>query len=190
MTVVARAAIVMSAVAFLAACSSPSNPVAPTTGTVAASAQASGSGGGGGNGGGGNGGGGNGGGGGGAVPPSNCVAEISSFSNTPGYGPYGPNVADIRTKVTVKNCTSSSVAWTARATYTGPFWGGGQFAFPLTCSLTIGANASSSCQITERYLLIQQTYAVTLDVLDGSGNVLATTSGSVATPSVPNPNAT
>jgi hypothetical protein len=130
------------------------------------------------------------GGGGGTVTPGNCVAQISSFSNTSGYGPYGPNVADIRTRLTVKNCTGAAVNWQARATYTGPFWGGSVFSFPLTCALPIGAGSSGTCQVTERYLLIQQTYTVTLDVLDANGSVVATASESVATPTVPNPAAT
>lgn len=124
------------------------------------------------------------------TPPSNCVAQITSFNNTAGYGPYGPNVADIRTRFTVKNCTSSAVTWQARLTYHGPFWGGTVFDFPMSCPLSIAANSSATCQVTERYLLILQTYDVTLDVLDANGNVMATTAATVATPLVPNPNAT
>jgi hypothetical protein len=56
--------------------------------------------------------------------------------------------------------------------------------------LTLSAGAAGSCQITERYLMIRQTYGVTLDVLDASGNVLATSTDSVDTPTVPNPAAT
>ena len=134
--------------------------------------------------------GGGGGGGGAVVLPTTCVAEISSMSNTAGYGPYGPQVADIKSKFTVKNCTSAPVSWQARVTYSGPFWGGATFAFPLTCSLGIAARSSQTCSITERYLFIQQTYGVTLDVLDASGAVLATTSANVDTPTVPNPAAT
>lgn len=192
MNLSARAVLIAVSVAFMAGCSNVSNPVSPSnatalsSGTLAGPVLASGSGSGGGTGGGGGVGGG---GGGGTVPPS-CVAEISSFSNTPGYGPYGPNVADIRTRLTVKNCTGAAVSWQARATYTGPFWGGSVFSFPLTCALAIGAGSSATCQLTERYLLIQQTYTVTVDVLDASDNVMATTSASVATPSVPNPAAT
>ncbi len=132
-----------------------------------------------------------GGGGGGTVtPPSNCVAQITSFNNTAGYGPYGPNVADIRTRFSVKNCTSSAVNWQARLTYHGPFWGGTVFDFPMSCPLAITANSTVTCQVTERYLLILQTYDVTLAVMDGNGHVLATVSAPVATPLVPNPNAT
>ena len=101
--------------------------------------------------GGGGGTGGGGGGGGTVTPPATCVAQITSFSNTAGYGPYGANVADIRTKFTVKNCTAASVSWTGRVTYRGPFWGGATFDFPMSCALTIAANSSSTCQLTERY---------------------------------------
>ena len=136
-------------------------------------------------------GGGGGGGGGGVVPPpAACVAQITSFSNTAGYGPYGPNVADIKTRFSVKNCTGAAVNWQARLTYHGPFWGGTVFDFPMSCGLAIAANATLTCQVTERYLLILQTYDVTLEVLDASGKLLASTSASVATPVVPNPNAT
>ena len=133
---------------------------------------------------------GGGGGGGGVTPAANCVAQVSAFSNTAGYGPYGPNVADIRTRFTVKNCTAVAVKWQARLTYHGPFWGGTVFDFPLTCDMPIAANASQTCQVTERYLMILQTYGVTLDVIDAAGNVLATSSATVATPTVPNPQAT
>ena len=137
------------------------------------------------------GGGGGGSGGGGVVtPPANCVAQITSFSNTSGYGPYGPQVADIRTRFTVKNCTSAAVNWTARLTYHGPFWGGTVFDFPMTCAMPIAARSSATCQVTERYLLILQSYDVTLDVLDAEGNVLGSAAATVATPTVPNPQAT
>jgi hypothetical protein len=136
------------------------------------------------------GGGGGGGGGGTTTPPANCAAQISSFNNTAGYGPYGPNVADIKTRFSVKNCTASAVNWKARLTYHGPFWGGTVFDFPLTCNMAIAANSTTTCQVTERYLMILQTYQVTLDVLDASGNLLDTAAASVATPTTPNPNAT
>ncbi len=194
-----RLALTAAAVATLAACTTagptaPSSLASPSTISAAAATSSvvtgaptiklSGSGGGGGTGGG------SGGGGGTVTPPATCTAEITSFSNTAGYGPYGPNVADIRTRVSVKNCTSSAVAWQARATYTGPFWGGTVFSFPLTCKMAIGSTSTATCQLTERYLLIQQTYLVTLDVLDANGQVLATASESVATPTDPNPAAT
>ena len=135
-----------------------------------------------------------GGGGGGAVggggAPATCVAEISAFNNTAGYGPYGGGVADIKTRFTVKNCTAQAVNWQAKLIYRGPFWGGTVFDFPLTCAMPIAANSSATCQVTERYLLILQTYDVSLQVLDAAGNVLATTSAAVATPLVPNPAAT
>ena len=134
--------------------------------------------------------GGGGGGGGGGVAPATCVADISSFNNTAGYGPYGGGVADIKTRFTVKNCTALAVNWQAKLTYRGPFWGGTVFDFPLTCAMPIAANSSATCQVTERYLLILQTYDVSLQVLDAAGNVLATTSAVVATPLVPNPAAT
>ena len=137
---------------------------------------------------------GGGGGGGGAVggggAPATCVAEISAFNNTAGYGPYGGGVADIKTRFTVKNCTAQAVNWQAKLIYRGPFWGGTVFDFPLTCAMPIAANSSATCQVTERYLLILQTYDVSLQVLDAAGNVLATTSAAVATPLVPNPAAT
>ena len=135
-------------------------------------------------------GGGGSGGGGVVTPPANCVAQITSFSNTSGYGPYGPQVADIRTRFTVKNCTSAAVAWTARLTYRGPFWGGTVFDFPMTCTMPIAARSSATCQVTERYLLILQSYDVTLDVLDADGNVLGSAAATVATPTTPNPHAT
>ena len=121
------------------------------------------------------------------TPPSTCVAEISSFVNTPGYGPYRADVADITTKATVKNCTGSAVNWLARVTYRGPFWGGTTFAFPLTCAMAIAANGQGTCQTKERYIFIRNTYSVILDVLDANGIVLATSSARVDTPSVPNP---
>ena len=196
MTLSARAVLSVAALAAMTACGTVSNPVSPSTSSAPVSSSSGGTllnplSGGGGSGSGGGGGSLSGGGGGGSVtPPSNCVAQISSVSNTAGYGPYGPNVADIRTKFSVKNCTAAVATWQARATYTGPFWGGSTFSFPLSCSLTVGANSSATCQLTERYLFIQQTYVVTIDVLDASGNVLATSSESVATPTVPNPAAT
>ncbi len=133
-------------------------------------------------------GGGGGGGGGGAVtPPATCAAQITTFDNVSGYGPYAPNVADITTRVEVKNCSGASVAWQARVTYTGPFWGGSTFDFPVSCTLVIAANSTGKCQVREKYIFIQQTYRVTLNVLDASGNVLATQWADVATPLVPNP---
>lgn len=183
MSLSVRSASALLSLLAMAACSGGASPVSPTATTLASApaTNASGSGGGGG--------GTSGGGGGGTVTPG-CVAQITAFDNTPGYGPYGPNVADIRTRVTVKNCGGSAVAWQARATYTGPFWGGATFDFPLGCDLAIAGGKSGTCQITERYLLIQQTYHVTLDVLDAAGHVLATSQADVATPAVPNPNAT
>ena len=137
------------------------------------------------------GGGGSGGSGGGTTtPPATCVTTISSFSNTAGYGPYGPNVADIKSRFTVKNCTSTPLTLTGRVTYVGPFWGGSTFAFPLSCNMAIAPNSSQTCQITERYLMIRQTYGVTLDVLDTNGAVIATANANVDTPTVPNPLAT
>ncbi len=133
------------------------------------------------------GGGGGGGGGGTVTPPSSCVPQISAFDNTPGYGPYSPVVADIRTRVTVKNCSSSAVTLQARVTYQGVFWGGSTFNFPVTCAMIIGANSSLTCQLREKYLFIQQTYHVIFDVLDASGAVVATSSADVDTPLVPNP---
>lgn len=185
MSLSVRSAFAFVSLLAVAACSGSVSPVSPSATTPASGPTTTASGSGGGGGGGTSGGGG----GGGTVTPG-CVAQITAFDNVAGYGPYGPNVADIRTKVTVKNCGSSSVTWQARATYTGPFWGGATFNFPLTCDLAIAGGKSGTCQITERYLLIQQTYHVTLDVLDGAGNVLATSGADVATPAVPNPNAT
>lgn len=179
-----RSALALVPLLAVAACSGGTSPISPSATTLASAPASSASGSGGG------GGGTSGGGGGGGTTTPGCVAQITAFDNTPGYGPYGPNVADIRTKVTVKNCTGGAVAWQARATYTGPFWGGGTFDFPLTCDLTVAAGRSGSCQITERYLLIQQTYHVTLDVIDQAGHILATSAADVATPAVPNPNAT
>ena len=115
------------------------------------------------------------------------MADVSAFNNAPGYGPYSPIVADITTKFTVRNCTAAAVSWQARVTYRGPFWGGSVFSFPLTCALPIAARSSGTCQVRERYLFIQQIYQVTLDVLNGSGGVIATSTASVATPAVPNP---
>lgn len=74
--------------------------------------------------------------------------------------------------------------------YQGAFWGSFTDSLPLTCDLPIRATSSQTCTVPERYILIQQTYGVTLDVLDPAGAVLATTSASVATPTVPNPAAT
>lgn len=72
-------------------------------------------------------------------------------------------------------------------TDTGTFRGGTTFDCPLSCDLAITANSSLSCQVRERYLYILHTYDVRLDVLDASGAVLATSSATVSTPSVPNP---
>lgn len=186
MSLSVRSASALLSLLAMAACNGGASPVSPTATTLASAPATNASGSGGGGGGGGTSGGG---GGGGTVTPG-CVAQITAFDNTSGYGPYGPNVADIRTKVTVKNCGGSAVAWQARATYTGPFWGGATFDFPLSCDLSISGGKSGTCQISERYLLIQQTYHVTLDVLDAAGHVLATSQADVATPAVPNPNAT
>jgi hypothetical protein len=135
--------------------------------------------------------GGSGGGGSKVVPtPTTCVAKITSATHTAGYGPYGPNVADIKTKFTVANCTAAAVNWTARVTYSGELWGGTQFALPLTCALPIATRSSKTCTTTERYVLIQHTYGVTIDILNAAGTVLATSSANVATPTVPNPAAT
>lgn len=187
MTVSLRSTLALMALLAMTACSGGVTPLSPSaTTSITPAATASGSGGGGGGGGTG----GSGGGGGGGTVTPGCVAQIASFDNVAGYGPYGPSVADIRTRVTVKNCTGSAVAWQARATYTGPFWGGQTFNFPISCDLSIAGGKSGTCQVTERYLLIQQTYHVTLDVLDASGAIIATTGADVATPAVPNPNAT
>jgi len=120
-------------------------------------------------------------------PPNNCVAQISAFANTPGYGPYSPYVASIKTKVTVKNCAAQAASWQARVTYAGPFFGGQSFAVPLTCSLLVPASSAATCSVVQRYLYIQQTYGVTLDIVDATGTVLATSTANVDTPSVPNP---
>ena len=68
--------------------------------------------------------------------------------------------------------------------------GGGGGGSPVVSPTTCVAGSSQTCSITERYLFIQQTYGVTLDVLDANGAVLATTSANVDTPTVPNPAAT
>ena len=68
--------------------------------------------------------------------------------------------------------------------------GGGGGGSPVVSPTTCVAGSSQTCSITERYLFIQQTYGVTLDVLDANGAVLATTSANVDTPTVPDPAAT
>ncbi len=128
--------------------------------------------------------GGGGGGGGGAPVPSGCVAKITQFDNTPGYGKYSPYVGGIRTTLTVQNCTPSPVAWHAIVTYSS----GWQTTFTCTLPGSIGGGLSGSCRVDNQYLSLNVTYQVTATVADSAGVILATASGSATTPSVPNPN--
>ena len=128
----------------------------------------------GGSGGGGSGGGSGGGGGGGGVPGVVNPA-ITAFKVTSGYGPYGGRDGDLQATYTV-NMGTSGLAPLVRVQIkdlaTGMLWWN-------TTTSTLQGTAGY------RYLPLNKSFLVSVELLDASGNVLDSRSQTASTPAAP-----